>query len=196
VSQPARRAGRGEGVDGFDIGQRVAWVCAPGSYAEKIAIPAASLVPIPDGIDDTIAEGKLRVHIGGLSAGRCRQGPLRHGQPHGRATLGFSQKGGCHAQAQRGEVVIDPARAGTTSPAWRSRLSPLRTSVDHPIAWLLRRGLRAFLAPDAAAFLVSASAPAWHCIWRRTLSCRASSALRRLRAARAAEYATKSVLMA
>jgi NADPH2:quinone reductase len=55
----------GEGVDGFDIGQRVAWVYAPGSYAEKIAIPATSLVHIPDGIDDKTAAS---VMMQGLTA--------------------------------------------------------------------------------------------------------------------------------
>jgi NADPH2:quinone reductase len=45
----------GDGVQGFTLGQRVAWVYAPGSYAEKIAIPAASLVPVPDGISDQTA---------------------------------------------------------------------------------------------------------------------------------------------
>jgi NADPH2:quinone reductase len=55
----------GEGVDGFDIGQRVAWVYAPGSYAEKIAIPATSLVHIPDGIDDQTAAS---VMMQGLTA--------------------------------------------------------------------------------------------------------------------------------
>lgn len=45
----------GEGVRGFDVGDRVAWIYAPGSYAQKIAIPAASLVRIPDGIDDRTA---------------------------------------------------------------------------------------------------------------------------------------------
>ena len=45
----------GEGVDGFEIGQRVAWVYAPGSYAQKIVIAGISLVPIPDGIDDKTA---------------------------------------------------------------------------------------------------------------------------------------------
>nr|WP_311732117.1 alcohol dehydrogenase catalytic domain-containing protein [Variovorax paradoxus] len=55
----------GKGVDGFDIGQRVAWVYAPGSYAEKIAIPATSLVPIPDGIDDKTAAS---VMMQGLTA--------------------------------------------------------------------------------------------------------------------------------
>ena len=40
----------GDGVEGIAPGQRVAWVYAPGSYAERIAIPAASLVPVPDAI--------------------------------------------------------------------------------------------------------------------------------------------------
>ena len=44
----------GEGVQGISIGQRVAW-CYTGSYAERIAIPATSLVPIPDAIDDRVA---------------------------------------------------------------------------------------------------------------------------------------------
>ena len=42
----------GDGVEGIAPGQRVAWVYVPGSYAERIAIPAASLVPVPDAIDD------------------------------------------------------------------------------------------------------------------------------------------------
>jgi NADPH2:quinone reductase len=55
----------GKGIDGFDIGQRVAWVYAPGSYAQKIAIPATALVPIPDGIDDKTAAS---VMMQGLTA--------------------------------------------------------------------------------------------------------------------------------
>lgn len=38
-------------VKDFRPGDRVAWVYAPGSYAERIAIPAQALVPLPDGID-------------------------------------------------------------------------------------------------------------------------------------------------
>ena len=45
----------GEGVTDLSIGQRVAWVYAPGSYAERIAIPASALVPVPDAIDDRTA---------------------------------------------------------------------------------------------------------------------------------------------
>jgi NADPH2:quinone reductase len=55
----------GDNVDGFEIGQRVAWVYAPGSYAEKIAIPASSLVSIPDNIDDQTAAA---VMMQGLTA--------------------------------------------------------------------------------------------------------------------------------
>lgn len=45
----------GDGVADFRPGRRVAWVYAPGSYAGKVAIPATSLVSIPDAIDDRTA---------------------------------------------------------------------------------------------------------------------------------------------
>jgi NADPH2:quinone reductase len=44
----------GAGVD-LRVGQRVAWVYAPGSYAGKIMLPADALVPVPDGVEDRIA---------------------------------------------------------------------------------------------------------------------------------------------
>ncbi len=55
----------GEGVSEFVAGQRVAWVYAPGSYAERLAIPAASLVSVPDTIDDRTAAS---VMMQGLTA--------------------------------------------------------------------------------------------------------------------------------
>jgi NADPH2:quinone reductase len=55
----------GDGVTDFKLGQRVAWVYAPGSYAERIAIPATSLVAIPDDIDDQTAAS---VMMQGLTA--------------------------------------------------------------------------------------------------------------------------------
>ncbi|APO76958.1 Zn-dependent alcohol dehydrogenase GroES-like protein (plasmid) [Rhizobium etli 8C-3] len=45
----------GEGVTDFSVGDRVAWVYAPGSYAQRISIPVTSLVSIPDFIDDRTA---------------------------------------------------------------------------------------------------------------------------------------------
>ena len=55
----------GDSVEGFAPGERVAWVYAPGSYAEQIAIPAASLVSVPAAIDDRTAAS---VMMQGLTA--------------------------------------------------------------------------------------------------------------------------------
>jgi NADPH:quinone reductase len=55
----------GDGAQGVAPDQRVAWVYAPGSYAERIAIPAASLVAVPDAIDDRTAAS---VMMQGLTA--------------------------------------------------------------------------------------------------------------------------------
>ncbi|MBP0580399.1 quinone oxidoreductase [Labrys sp. LIt4] len=55
VEGAGRVLARGDGVEDFKPGQRVAWVYAPGSYAERIAIPSRALVPVPDAIDDRTA---------------------------------------------------------------------------------------------------------------------------------------------
>ena len=55
----------GDGVEAVAPSQRVAWVYAPGSYAERISIPASSLVPVPDAIDDRTAAS---VMMQGLTA--------------------------------------------------------------------------------------------------------------------------------
>ena len=65
VEGVGRIAAVGDGVEGIAPGQRVAWVYAPGSYAQRIAIPAASLVPVPDAIDDRTAAS---VMMQGLTA--------------------------------------------------------------------------------------------------------------------------------
>jgi NADPH2:quinone reductase len=55
----------GDGVEDVAPGQRVAWVYAPGSHAQRIAIPTSSLVPVPDAIDDRTAAA---VMMQGLTA--------------------------------------------------------------------------------------------------------------------------------
>jgi NADPH:quinone reductase len=40
-------------------GERVAWVSAPGSYAEQVAVDAERAVPIPEGISDEVAAASL-----------------------------------------------------------------------------------------------------------------------------------------
>ena len=68
----------GDGVAGIEPGQRVAWVYAPGSYAERIAIPVASLVPVPNAIDDRMAAS---VMMQGLTASHFATDfyPVQHG---------------------------------------------------------------------------------------------------------------------
>src|SRR5450756_3232082 len=55
----------GEGVTDFAAGDHVAWCDVPGSYAERVAVPAAAAVPVPDGIDLKVAAA---VMLQGLTA--------------------------------------------------------------------------------------------------------------------------------
>jgi NADPH2:quinone reductase len=65
VEGAGRVLGVGENVSSVRPGQRVAWVYAPGSYAERISLPAESLVPVPDEIHDRTAAA---VMMQGLTA--------------------------------------------------------------------------------------------------------------------------------
>ena len=49
----------GPGVSGVAVGDRVAWMSAPGCYAEQVIVPADQAVPVPDGIGDDVAAGAL-----------------------------------------------------------------------------------------------------------------------------------------
>lgn len=45
----------GDGVDHLAVGDRIAWASTPGSYAERVAVPAAQAMKVPDGIDWEVA---------------------------------------------------------------------------------------------------------------------------------------------
>jgi len=45
----------GDGVDHIGVGDRVAWASAPGSYAERVVVPAASAMVVPDEVDWEVA---------------------------------------------------------------------------------------------------------------------------------------------
>ena len=45
----------GPAVRDFAVGDRVAWTQVPGSYAEQAAVPATLAVPVPEGMDLTVA---------------------------------------------------------------------------------------------------------------------------------------------
>ncbi|PPK97426.1 NADPH2:quinone reductase [Kineococcus xinjiangensis] len=55
----------GAGVEGFAEGDLVAWKAAPGSYAEQVVVPAAELVPVPEGVEPDTAAALL---LQGLTA--------------------------------------------------------------------------------------------------------------------------------
>jgi NADPH2:quinone reductase len=49
----------GDGVADVRVGERVAYVASPGSYADARNVPADRLVPVPDGVDDEVAAAAL-----------------------------------------------------------------------------------------------------------------------------------------
>lgn len=49
----------GEGVSDLAVGDRVAWSETAGSYAERVAVPAAKAVRVPDGVSDEDAAAAL-----------------------------------------------------------------------------------------------------------------------------------------
>ncbi|TDD84705.1 quinone oxidoreductase [Saccharopolyspora karakumensis] len=49
----------GPDVDGFAVGERVAWAMAPGSYAEKALVPASSAVKVPNGVASDVAAAAM-----------------------------------------------------------------------------------------------------------------------------------------
>ena len=55
----------GEGVEDVQIGDRVAWSAAPGSYAEQVVVRARDAVAVPDGVEDDVAAALL---LQGLTA--------------------------------------------------------------------------------------------------------------------------------
>lgn len=49
----------GDGVAELRPGDRVAWASGPGSYATHVAVPAARLVPVPEGVDAKTAAAAM-----------------------------------------------------------------------------------------------------------------------------------------
>jgi NADPH2:quinone reductase len=49
----------GEGVTEFAVGDRVAWAAARGSYAQRVVVPAAVAVAVPDGVEAPVAASAL-----------------------------------------------------------------------------------------------------------------------------------------
>ena len=52
----------GEGVSHLNVGQRVIGLCMLGGYAEKVALPAIQVIPVPDGIPLDEASALVTAH--------------------------------------------------------------------------------------------------------------------------------------
>jgi putative PIG3 family NAD(P)H quinone oxidoreductase len=122
-------AALGVGVVGWSIGDRVCALLAGGGYAERVAVPAAQLLPLPDNVDlveaAALPEAACTVHsnlgmIAGLRAGRS---VLVHGGSGGIGTMAIQWSWA------RGARVF--ATAGTA--AGRARCSELgaHVAIDH-----------------------------------------------------------------
>lgn len=68
----------GEGVTGFEVGQRVAGNVSWGAFAEKIAVPAEVLVPVPDNVDAREAAAMLLAYCTSQYALKDRAQLARH----------------------------------------------------------------------------------------------------------------------
>ncbi len=79
VEGAGRVSALGEGVSDFAVGDRVAWVSVFGSYADKVVVPAAQAVPVPDGITSDVAAATM---MQGLTAHHfvTESAPLAEGE--------------------------------------------------------------------------------------------------------------------
>src|SRR5690242_10464063 len=73
-----RIAALGEGVTGWSVGDEVCALLAGGGYAQKVAVPAAQVLPVPRGVDLTTAAGlpeiACTVWSNVVSSGRLQAG--------------------------------------------------------------------------------------------------------------------------
>jgi NADPH2:quinone reductase len=92
----------GPGVADLAPGDRVAWASVPGSYAQALVAPAASLVRVPDAVSDEIAAGVLL------------QGMTAHYLAHGVRTTRPGDRALVHAAAGGAGLLLVQtlARAG------------------------------------------------------------------------------------
>jgi len=115
----------GPGVSQFTEGDRVAWTGVPGSYAEKVVIPADRAVPVPDDVDPQFAAA---VMVQGLTAHYLSNStyPVAEGDP----VIAHAAAGGVgllltQMVTMRGGIVI-----ATTSTADKAELAR-NAGADH-----------------------------------------------------------------
>lgn len=106
----------GDSVQGASIGQRVAWTGVQGSYATHVLVPAATAVPVPDGLDATAAAAAM---LQGMTAHYLAHDTFKLAPGH--VCVVHAAAGGvglllCQFAKQQGAYVI-----GTTSTETKAR---------------------------------------------------------------------------
>jgi NADPH:quinone reductase-like Zn-dependent oxidoreductase len=116
----------GEGVDDFEVGQRVMGPCRFGGYAQLAVTQTSSLVPMPDGW--SYSEGAaMPVTYATAYAGLVRYGGLRAGE----RVLIQAAAGGVGIAATQIAKLIGGEVYGTASPSKHEAIRGF--GVDHPV---------------------------------------------------------------
>jgi NADPH:quinone reductase-like Zn-dependent oxidoreductase len=116
----------GEGVDDFEVGQRVMGPCRFGGYAQLAVTKTSSLVPMPDGW--SYSEGAaMPVTYATAYAGLVRYGGLRAGE----RVLIQAAAGGVGIAATQIAKLLGGEVYGTASPSKHEAIRGF--GVDHPV---------------------------------------------------------------
>jgi NADPH:quinone reductase-like Zn-dependent oxidoreductase len=116
----------GEGVEGFELGQRVMGACRFGGYAQLALAQASSVVPMPD--DWSYSEGAaMPVAYSTAYAGLVRYGGLRSGE----RVLIQAAAGGVGIAATQIAKLLGAEVFGTASPSKHDAIRGF--GVDHPV---------------------------------------------------------------
>ncbi len=110
--------GGGGASKGFAKGDRVAWVSAPGSYAELMLVPQSQVVKIPDGVSTEVAGAAM---LQGLTAHYLAHG-VRESAP-GDTALVHAAAGGTGLLLVQTLVAAGVRVIGTCSTAEKEKLA-------------------------------------------------------------------------
>ena len=112
----------GDGVTGWDVGDRVVALAFGGAYAEFVTVPAAFATPVPDGVDDEAAV--VLVRGGQVALGVLRAARLEAGE----SVLITAAAGGAgHLAVQLARVLGASRVVAAISAAGRAKVEALRS---------------------------------------------------------------------
>ena len=124
-----RIAGLGPGTDGWQVGDEVCALLGGGGYAEKVAVPAGQLLPVPAGVPLTDAAGlpEVACTVHSTVFQRAALAPGETLLVHGGASAARWNTFECTVQVTSGRpaasVSVTPAGTGSSCPAGTATFS-------------------------------------------------------------------------